>query len=87
MASKRLPVRFRSTPRIGFTLRVSSNSRTAVFQTDNEGAIPSARSGTTIRADSPGEDRRLQNGQRGFDSLSALEGTKRITTGWSPWAL
>lgn len=81
--------------------RASSNSRTAVFQTENEGATPSARSaqprpptrsrasavtgnlrllshlhrGAVRRHDASrfsGEDRRLQHGARGFDSLSAL---------------
>ena len=68
--------------------RASSNSRTAVFQTDNEGATPSARSAQPPTADAhvtsaheelrpsssrfSGEDRRLQHGARGFNSLSAL---------------
>ena len=44
MASKRLPVRFRSTPPLsGRNTRVP-NGWKSVFQTDDEGSIPSIRS-------------------------------------------
>ncbi len=72
-----------SPPFCGYRL----NSRTTVFQTDNEGASPSARSaqpqqpflewplqGCCAHFSEPilREDRRLQHGARGFNSLSAL---------------
>ena len=59
----------------GPATRASFNRRTSVFQTDDEGAIPSARTMSRFS----GEDRRLQPGARGFDSLSALRLSSRGT--------
>lgn len=64
--------------------QVSFNSRTSVFQADDEGAIPSTRSilrdrrsprrcAASLRSSRfSDEERGLQNRARGFDSLSAL---------------
>lgn len=87
MASRRLPVRVRPAPPhagIVQTVGLQSSKLRMRVRVPLPALVVRNRADRALPSRFSGEDRRLQHGARGFDSLSAL---RRITTGWSPWAL
>lgn len=102
MASRRQSVQVRPVPP-SFDTRASSNSRTTVFQTENESAILSVRSAGQRPASShepilwrgsPSATRRVRVriplGSLDVSSRTSSDaprGRRWITTGWLPWTL